>query len=220
MAQGGSNVTQANPIQRRETSFTLIELLVVIAIIAILAAMLFPALGKARGIARRVNCASNLRQFGVALKVYQSDYRCFPYWETNLSSVRHMFHFLLYPSYISSEKIYHCPNLKTNRPVQNPFGLEPPEFDYGYQSYGIFLQSTDNPVFLDQTIPADSSFMLMFDYGAPADPNHPDGRNVLIKGGSVHWVSKSVKWRDTDPSVISNEQEPTFSNKTHSWILP
>src|SRR4051812_20800035 len=54
--------------------FTLIELLVVIAIIAILAAIIFPVLAKARDGGRRINCLSNLKQMALAFSMYPTDY--------------------------------------------------------------------------------------------------------------------------------------------------
>src|SRR5881409_1951980 len=71
---GHSFTNRASAHRAGKTAFTLIELLVIIAIIAILAAILFPVFARAREKARQTTCLSNLKNMGLAVQMYTSDY--------------------------------------------------------------------------------------------------------------------------------------------------
>jgi competence protein ComGC len=105
---------ESRMLERRRRAFTLIALLVVVAIIAILAAILFPVFAQAREKARQTSCLSNMKQIGMAITMYVTDYEAYPM-HSSPSSANPRTRWPDYISpYVKNEPLFICPSAPLN----------------------------------------------------------------------------------------------------------
>jgi prepilin-type N-terminal cleavage/methylation domain-containing protein/prepilin-type processing-associated H-X9-DG protein len=132
-------------MSHKKRAFTLIELLVVIAIIAILAAILFPVFARARESARRITCASNLKQLGTAVMMYVQDHdEVYPHggnWHGTRPEVDKTYlqgNRVKINTYVKNESVWHCPDDNVwdkdnqTKPFYTSYGTE---LDAWYDTY-------------------------------------------------------------------------------------
>lgn len=191
-------------IKRASHAFTLIELLVVIAIIAILAAILFPVFAKARERAKLSQCVSNMRQLGIACKMYADDAdETYPknrnyagagmqYWTWKRAIT----------PYVNSFDVYLCPS------IQNPWCA----CDSGFAPGAKGDESNLNPKFVNDRskwIPASYGYAAGFFHEGSSGAERPRKiSEVKDPAGTLFVLNSRMGYPDLGPWMMNSRVDP------------
>ncbi len=162
----------------RRPAFTLIELLVVIAIIAILAALLLPALSRARAAGLCAACKSNLRQIGITLTLYTSEFRKYPFW---ITSTRVIWDTTLLPFASNNRNLFLCPANRSAPPWTNNPALPRPNPSYDYNMAGTARFNTNPRTLLG--LDGGSTCLAENQVKAPSDMIAASDATSQVRGG-------------------------------------